>query len=159
MPLKTQPPAAKPVAPDDRTYGAFDTLDHPARLHIMRGAGPSRFPAYSYLLDMSFDHHLQSAFTLVYTFMIVEVTGRNLGPIVHAISSSKCERIREYHAKLYDPPGSGEPVIEKIVVTTADEKLKLGDMAFCWFYARSKFSGIDRKMARCLFDHQDQGQQ
>jgi len=29
---------------------------------------------------------LQSAFTLIYTFMIVEVTGCDLGPVVHAIS-------------------------------------------------------------------------
>jgi hypothetical protein len=35
-----------------------------------------------------------------------------------------CERIREYHAKLYDQPARGEPAIEKIVISTADEKLK-----------------------------------
>jgi hypothetical protein len=124
VPLKTQAPAAKPAAPDDRGYAAFDTVERADRLHILRSAGPSRRPAYQYLLDISEDQFHQSAFTLIYTFMIVEVTGRNLGPIAHAIGYGSCERIREYHAKLYDPPVPGEPVIEKIAITTADEKLK-----------------------------------
>ncbi len=55
--------------------------------------------------------------------MIVEVTGWNLESVVHAINFGNCERITEYHAKLYDPPAQGEPLIEKIQITTADEKL------------------------------------
>jgi hypothetical protein len=101
---------------------AFELRDRAERLHIVRGAGPSRFPNYNYLLDISYDHHLQSAFTLIYTFMIVEVTGWNLWPIVHAISFGNCERIREFHPKLYDVPESGEPIIEKIQITAVDEK-------------------------------------
>ena len=116
------PSAIRPAAPPDRAYVAFEIREGAERLHIMRGAGPSRFPNYSYLLDISFDHHLQSAFTLIYTFMIVEVTGSNLEPVVHAISSGDCERIREYHPKLHDRPGQDEPVIEKIQITAADEK-------------------------------------
>jgi hypothetical protein len=116
------PPMARPAAPPDRAYVAFEIREHADRLHIMRCAGPSRFPSYSYLLDISFDHHLQSAFTLIYTFMIVEVTGSNLEPVVNAISFGNCERIREYHPKLYDPPAQGEPLIEKIQITAADEK-------------------------------------
>ena len=111
----------------DRAYLAFETSDRAERMNIMRAAAPSRFPSYSYLLDISFDHHLQSAFTLIYTFMIVEVTGRNLEPVVHAIGMGKCERIREYHAKLHDRPAEGEPLIEKISITAADEKLMKQD--------------------------------
>lgn len=125
LPLKAPAdvrPAARPAEPHDRAYVAFDLRDHAERLHIMRGAGPSRFPGYNYLLDISFDHHLQSAFTLIYTFMIVEVTGCDLGPVVHAISFGNCERIREYHPKLYDPPAPGEPLIDKIHITAADDK-------------------------------------
>ena len=109
--------------PGDRAYVAFETSDRAERLHIVRAAGPSRFPSYSYLLDISFDHHLQSAFTLIYTFMIVEVTGRNLETVVHAIGLGKCNCFREYHPKLYDRPAEGEPFIEKITITAADEKL------------------------------------
>jgi hypothetical protein len=121
MPLKASP-AVRPTAPPDRAYVAFEIRERADRLHIMRCAGPSRFPSYSYLLDISFDHHLESAFSLIYTFMILEVTGSNLGPVVHAISSGNCERIREYHPKIYDQPARGEPLIEKIQITAVDEK-------------------------------------
>jgi len=119
------PPAVRPAVPHDRAYVAFEIrecADRMHMLHIMRCAGPSRFPNYNYLLDISFDHHLQSAFTLIYTFMIVEVTGSNLWPVVDAISHGNCERIREYHPKLYDQPAQGEPLIEKVQITAADEK-------------------------------------
>jgi hypothetical protein len=122
MPPLKVPSTIRPTAAPNRGYVAFETREHADRLHIMRGAGPSRFPNYGYLLDISFDHHLQSAFTLIYTFMIVEVTGSNLGPVVHSISLGNCERIREYHPKVYDPPAQGEPLIEKIQITGADEK-------------------------------------
>ena len=59
------PPAVRPAAPHDRAYVAFEIRERADRLHIMRCAGPSRFPNY-HLLDISFDHHLQSAFTLIY---------------------------------------------------------------------------------------------
>ena len=121
LPLKA-PPTVRPATPPNRAYVAFEIREHAERLHIMRGAGPSRFPNYSYLLDISFDHHLQSAFTLIYTFMIVEVTGSNLEPVVKAITFGNCERIREYHSKLYDLPAQGEPLIERIQITAADEK-------------------------------------
>jgi len=122
LPLKPERPAFAPPAQHDRAYVAFETCDRAERLHIMRGAGPSRFPNYNYLLDISFDHHLQSAFSLIYTFMVVEVTGSNLGPIVHAVSLGTCARIREFHHKLYDPPAGTEPVIVKIQIVAADEK-------------------------------------
>ena len=123
LPLKPEPwqaPAPGPL--DERAYVAHEVRERAERLHIMRAAGPSRFPSYGYLLDISFDHHLQSAFTLVYTFMLVEVTGRNLAPVVHAISFGTCERIREFHPKLYDPPGISEPLIQAIAITAADER-------------------------------------
>jgi hypothetical protein len=113
----------RPAAPDDRVYEAYSVADRPPALEILRAAGPSRFPSYSYLLDIVFDHHLRSAFTLVYTFMIVEVTGCDLAPIVHAINARKCETIREFSKKPYDPPAHGAPIIEKIQITAADEKL------------------------------------
>jgi hypothetical protein len=121
---KVQPPpfGRRSAAAPGRAYVAFEVREHADRLHVVRAAGPSRFPSYSYLLDISFDHHLQSAFTLIYTFMIVEVTGSNLGPVVDAISLGNCERIREYHPKTYDAPAQGEPLIEKIQITVADEK-------------------------------------
>jgi hypothetical protein len=128
LPLKPPPearPSVKPTAPEDRAYVAFEVRDRATeRLQIKRSAAPSRFPNYSYLLDISFDHHLQSAFTLIFTFMIVEVTGWNLAPIVHAIRYGNCEGITEFDARQHDYPAKDQPLIEKIDITTADEKLR-----------------------------------
>lgn len=109
-----------PLFGHDRAYVAFELRDHATRLHIQCAAQSSRFPAYNYLLDIIYDHDFASIFTLVYSFMVVEVTGHNLGPIVHALNFGNCERIREFHKKLYDPPAKKEdPLIESIKITAA----------------------------------------
>jgi hypothetical protein len=116
LPEKLAPVKPEPE-PEDRSYTAFDVRDRADRIQLQRATEPSRFPAYSYLLDISFDHHLQSAFTLFYSFgMVVEVTGENLGPIVHAIHFGTCERIREFHTTLHDCPAAGEPLVKAITI-------------------------------------------
>jgi hypothetical protein len=108
--------------PPDRSYVAFQLRNNAERLHIRRAKDPSRFPAYSYLLDISYDPFHQSAFTLIYSFMVVEVRGWNLEPVVHAISYGDCDRICEFDSRQYDKPAQGEPLIEFIEITVADEK-------------------------------------
>jgi hypothetical protein len=39
------------------------------------------------------DHNFERAFTLVYSFMLVEVTGNHLGAVVHGVNFGNCERI------------------------------------------------------------------
>ena len=116
-------PAPPPPMPqrraDDRTYTAFDTREHADCLHIHCATQPSHYPSYHYLMNVIFDHDFQSAFTLVFSFMSVEVTGRNLASVVHAISFRSCERIREFHTKFHDQPAKDQPVIESIKVTAA----------------------------------------
>jgi hypothetical protein len=51
--------------------------------------------------------------------MLVEITGNHLGAIVHAINYGNCERIDEYHAKLYDRPAADAPIIESVRITAA----------------------------------------
>ena len=63
-----------PLRPD-RTYVAHEVREHPQRLHICCAAQPSHYPAYSSLLNIIHDHNFDKAFTLVYSFMLVEVTG------------------------------------------------------------------------------------
>ena len=114
LPMQPEAPA------DDRAYKAFDTRERTDRIELRRATEPSRFPAYSYLIDMSYDHHLQSAFTLFYSFgMVVEVTGEGLWPVVHAIHFGMCERITEFHKDLHDTPAPGEPIVRKISIQLA----------------------------------------
>jgi hypothetical protein len=113
-------PQAKPDATEDRAYSAFDTRERADRIELRRATQPSRFPSYSYLIDMSFDHHLRTAIMLFYSFgMVVEITGENLGPIAHAIHFGTCERITEFHKDLYDSPAPGEPLVKSISIQTA----------------------------------------
>jgi len=107
----------------DRAYVAHEVREHPQRLHICCATQPSHYPAYSSLLNIIHDHDFDKAFTLVYSFMLVEVTGTHLGAVVHAISYGNCERINEYHAKHYDRPAPNEPVIEGIRITAAIKSL------------------------------------
>lgn len=115
--------------PDDRAYVAFETREHPPRIHIHCATSPSHYPAYSSLLDIIFDHNFEKAFTLVYSFMLVEVTGTHLGAIVHAINYGNCERICEFHTKFYDRPAPDQPIIEGIKVTAAVKFLKEAERA------------------------------
>jgi hypothetical protein len=103
----------------DRTYVAHEIRDQAQRLQVCCATQPSRYPAYSSLLDIIHDHNFDRAFTLVYSFMLVEVTGAHLGAVVQAISSGNCGRIREFHSRLYDRPQLNEPVIESIITITA----------------------------------------
>jgi hypothetical protein len=103
----------------DRAYVAYEVREHPARLHICCATQPSHYPAYSSLLNIIHDHNFDKAFTLVYSFMMVEVTGNHLGAIVHAINYGNCERINEYHAKLCDRPAADEPIVESVTITAA----------------------------------------
>jgi hypothetical protein len=119
-----------PLRPDERIYTAFEVREHPARIHINCATLPSHYPAYSSLLNIIFDHSFERAFTLVYSFMLVEVTGNHLGAVVHAINYGNCERINEYHVSLYDNrPATSEPIIEAIKVTAAVKFLKEAETA------------------------------
>ena len=120
-PSATLPSSSRPEAKPDRAYVAFTVRDQAERLEINRAAAPTRFPATSYLLDISYDRFHQSAFTLVYTFMVVDVLGSNLGPVVQAISLGNCASITEFDKRQHDHPGEGEPLVDSIQITTADE--------------------------------------
>jgi hypothetical protein len=112
-------PLTRPASLPDRAYVPFEIRERAERLHIHCATQPSRFPGYNYLLDIIYDHDFDSIFTLIYSFMTVEVTGQHLGPIVHAISFGNCERIHEYHPKLYDPPAKDTPIIEAVKIVAA----------------------------------------
>jgi hypothetical protein len=108
-----EPYVLPPLRP--QKYTAFRLGKRRERLLIDRAAQPMRFPAYHELRDISFDQAQQQGFHLFFQAMTVEVIGKNLWPVVHAISSGRCAAVYEYHAKLYPaPPAKGEPFIESI---------------------------------------------
>jgi hypothetical protein len=50
--------------------------------------------------------------------MLLKVRSYHVGAIVHPINYDNCERISEYHAKLYDRRGANDPIIESVTITT-----------------------------------------
>jgi hypothetical protein len=115
-----QPPSRKPETdPDDRTYKAFELHDRADCIEIERVNLPSRLPSYSYLIDVSYDHHHHSAMTLFYSFgMVVEITGRNLYEVMHAIKYRQCDHIRPFNPKRHDLPVAGQSLITEINIHT-----------------------------------------
>ena len=123
-PAVTITPAVRPVvpepmqteAPSDRVYQAFETHERAARLNIRCARIPSRYPGYNYLLDVIYDYDFSASFTLIYTFMVVEVKGRNLDPVVHAIAHGSCGRITEFHPRRHEKPAGDDPIIESVEI-------------------------------------------
>ncbi len=60
-------------------------------------------------------------FTLIYSFMAVEVRGKNLKEVRRAIQNGRCEFIQEYHENEFQPPRPGQPVIESIHFITGEK--------------------------------------
>lgn len=112
-------PVISPPLEESPTYQAFETQERAARLNIRCARGPSRYPAFTYLLDIIFDYDFSASFTLIYTFMVVEVRGRNLDPVVHALAHGTCGRITEFHPRRHTKPGENEPFIESIEIVVA----------------------------------------
>jgi hypothetical protein len=110
------PEAGVSEALGPRQYQAFETAPRPARLIIQCSNGPSHSPAYPLLVNVIFDRRFGGSFVLVYNFMAVIVTGRNLGPMVHAINKHRCTAITEYDPQAFEHPPGDAPVIERIEV-------------------------------------------
>jgi hypothetical protein len=83
---------------------------------------PSQSPQSRFFMAAIFSSDFDDAFTLVYSFMAVEVKGRNLKDVRRAIQLGRCEFIQEFHEEEFQQPGKNEPVIESIKFI-AGEKL------------------------------------
>ena len=68
-----------------------------------------------------FSNDFDDAFTLIYSFMAVEVKGRNLKAIRQAVQQGRCEFIQEYHENEFHKPAKNAPVIESIRFITGDK--------------------------------------
>lgn len=102
-------------------YVAFDAKDMVARLKIRRATEPTRSPGYAYLLDVVYDGPFGTSFTLVFTFLMVFVRGRNLQPVIAALEMNTADFIQEFDASKWQKPTDEKaPFIESIKVVTQD---------------------------------------
>jgi hypothetical protein len=133
---KAQPAAPPRAAGDSRkpaqastakkTYEAFDKRGRPSPyLEIRCVLQPSQALQSRYLMDVVYSADFDDGFTLLYSFMAVEVRGANLKEVRRAIQSGQCEFIQEFHDNEFAQPQQTEPVITSVNFITGD---KLGDI-------------------------------
>lgn len=82
---------------------------------------PSQSPQSRFFMAAVFSADYDETVTLIYSFMAVEIRGRNLKEVRRAIQNNRCEFIQEYHEREFLPPGKNEPVIESIKFITGEK--------------------------------------
>ncbi|MGZ8216705.1 hypothetical protein [Methylomagnum sp.] len=101
-------------------YEAFDAKDRSKYLQIRTAQGVHRAPSYSYLLDVISDGDKGAEIALLFSFMEVRITGRNLQTIAHALIKRECAFIQEFDSSQFNPPSPTEPFIETLEIAARD---------------------------------------
>ncbi len=98
-----------------KPYEAFDSTGKPSLYTEIRCVlQPSQSPQSRFFMAAVFSADYDDAFTLLYSFMAVEVKGRNLKEVRRAIQTGRCEFIQEYNENEFLKPSKDAPVIESI---------------------------------------------
>jgi hypothetical protein len=119
--VATEPQAAAGDA-EPLEYVAFDGKDGAFRMVIECGPDKEHAPLYQYLLDVGSDGRHGTYVILAYTFMMVHIRGRNLGPMVTAIRGHYATVIRKFGKSWIEPKDSSLPFIEEIEITMPDRE-------------------------------------
>lgn len=115
---KRKEQVAAEKAASGRDYMAFRAVDkRQFRLRVRPVADIwDRLP-YRMLLRIMEQGKSGTSLTLVYSFMAVQITGRNLGPVADAVEREVCDFIEEFDPLRHDKPeDAAAPFIEKIVL-------------------------------------------
>jgi hypothetical protein len=105
-----------------KAYEPFDKRGRPSPyLEIRCVLQPSQSPQSRYLMDVVYSADFDDGFTLLYSFMAVEVRGANLKDVRRAIQSGQCEFIQEYHENEFAKPMQAEPVITSVKFITGEK--------------------------------------
>ncbi|HLG63107.1 MAG TPA: hypothetical protein VKY19_14300 [Ktedonosporobacter sp.] len=106
----------------NKAYLAFDTGDRSQeRLKIKRIKGETHSPSYRYLMDIMYNGDEGTQIVLVFSFLMVKITGRNMLSLVHSIEDGTCIFIQEFHAKNFPSPSPKDAVIDEIEVVVRKE--------------------------------------
>ena len=110
-----QPAAGNQPKTGKKPYEAYDKKGKACPYtEILCVSQPSQSPQARFFLAAVFSADFDDAFTLLYSFMAVEVRGRNLKEVRQAIQNGRCEFIQEYDENEFLPPAKNAPVIESI---------------------------------------------
>lgn len=109
-----------------KSYEAYDKNGRPCPYtEILCISQPSQSPQSRFFLTAVFSADFDDAFTLLYSFMAVEIKGKHLKEVRQAVQNGRCKFIQEYNEGEFLPPARGVPVIESIRFVAGD---KMGDI-------------------------------
>ena len=110
------PPSGQP------TYEAYKAVDRkPENLEIRKAGQLAYVVEYRYRLYMTHDGKRGTIMNLVFSFMVVEVRGRNLQSVIAALADRRCDFIQEFDAREFNQPQPDVPLIESITITTGQK--------------------------------------
>ena len=110
----TQPDNPK-GAGDPHYYGAYGTVERKLyALEIRPVLGMWHAPSYDYLTNVVPDGDSGTKIELLYSFMQVKITGRNLQSLSEVLEDGTCKFIQEYDPNYFTPPAPDAPVITQI---------------------------------------------
>jgi hypothetical protein len=90
---------SEPETIDDSIYHAFHAVDREPKRLAARAVGFAWVHAsYSFLQYITEDAGRGRIFYIIYGFMVIEVRGRNLSPVVDAIRRDACAFIQQFDA-------------------------------------------------------------
>lgn len=104
-------------------YIPYETSGHPQeRMHIIRHDDTMHYPSYRYLMDIIHNKDGDGV-VLVYSFLMVKITGQNLDKLIDDIAHGNITFIRKFNPRKWARPGDGMPIIESIdVVARSDSE-------------------------------------
>lgn len=97
-------------------YLAFNAQDRNKYLEIKTTKGINRAPAYAYLLDVISDGERGTEISLLFSFMMIEIRGKNLQELAHALAMRGCSFIQEFSPKAFSQPEPSATIIESIEI-------------------------------------------
>jgi hypothetical protein len=116
---------AKPKPPETGSgelaeYLAVDAKDRNKYLQIRTARGIYRAPAYTYLLDVISDGERGEEIALLFSFMVVDIRGKNLQEMAISLIRRECAFIQDYSPHKFANPKPDEAIIESIEITARE---------------------------------------
>jgi hypothetical protein len=121
-------PSRRSIAAQERyngkkkPYEAFDTTGKLCPYTEFRCVSqPSQSPQSRFFLGAVFCADEDTALTLLYSFLAVEVRGRHLEAVRLAVQNGRCSFLQEFNEAIFLPPGNDVPVIESLRFLTGQK--------------------------------------
>jgi len=101
-------------------YLAFDAKDRSKCLQIKTARGVYRAPTYTNLLDVISDGERGEEISLLFSFMVIDIRGKNLQLVAHSLIKRECAFIQDYSPSKFAQPKPEEAIIDSIEITAKE---------------------------------------